>query len=50
MIKVIGAGLPRTGALSPKVALEMLGFGPCYQMVNVLPARLNARPVRAPAR
>ena len=35
-MKIIGAGLPRTGTLSQKVALEMLGFGPCYHMVNVL--------------
>src|SRR2546421_58284 len=35
-MKVIGAGLPRTGTLSQKVALEVLGFGPCYHMVNVL--------------
>src|SRR5579859_293655 len=35
-MKVIGAGLPRTGTLSQKVALEMLGLGPCYHMVNVL--------------
>jgi hypothetical protein len=35
-MKVIGAGLPRTGTLSQKVALEMLGFRPCYHMVNVL--------------
>jgi hypothetical protein len=35
-LKVIGAGLPRTGTLTQKVALEMLGFGPCYHMVNVL--------------
>jgi hypothetical protein len=35
-MKVIGAGLPRTGTLSQKVALEMLGFQPCYHMVNVL--------------
>jgi hypothetical protein len=33
---LIGAGLPRTGTLSQKVALEMLGLGPCYHMVNVL--------------
>jgi hypothetical protein len=32
-MKVIGAGVPRTGTLSQKVALEMLGFGPCYHMV-----------------
>lgn len=35
-MKVIGAGLPRTGTLSQKVGLEMLGFGDCYHMVNVL--------------
>jgi Sulfotransferase domain len=35
-MKVIGAGLPRTATLSQKVALEMVGFGPCYHMVNVL--------------
>ena len=35
-MKVIGAGMPRTATLSQKVALEMLGFGPCYHMVNVL--------------
>jgi hypothetical protein len=35
-VKLIGAGLPRTGTLSQKIALEMLGVGPCYHMVNVL--------------
>jgi hypothetical protein len=35
-MRLIGAGLPRTGTLSQKVALEMLGFEPCYHMVNVL--------------
>ena len=35
-MKIIGAGLPRTATLTQKVALEMLGFGPCYHMVNVL--------------
>jgi len=29
-IKVIGLGLGRTGTMSLCVALEMLGFGPCY--------------------
>lgn len=36
LMRLIGAGLPRTGTLSQKVALEMLGYGPCYHMVNVL--------------
>ena len=35
-MKLIGAGLPRTGTLSQKIALEMLGFAPCYHMVHVL--------------
>ncbi len=33
---VIGAGLPRTATLTQKLALEQLGFGPCYHMVDVL--------------
>jgi Sulfotransferase domain len=33
---VIGAGLPRTGTLTQKAALEMLGLGPCYHWVDVL--------------
>jgi hypothetical protein len=35
-LKVIGAGLGRTGTLSIKLALEQLGFGPCYHMTEVL--------------
>jgi hypothetical protein len=35
-LKVIGAGLPRTGTFSQKVALEMLGFGKCYHMIENL--------------
>lgn len=35
-MRVIGAGLPRTGTLTQKVALEMLGFEPCYHWVNVI--------------
>ncbi len=35
-MRIIGAGLPRTATLTQKVALEMLGFDPCYHMVNVL--------------
>lgn len=34
-MKVIGAGFGRTGTLSLKSALEELGFGPCYHMVEV---------------
>lgn len=35
-MRVIGAGMPRTGTLTQKVALEMLGLGPCYHWVDVL--------------
>lgn len=35
MLAVIGAGLPRTGTLSLKAALERLGFGPCYHMFEI---------------
>jgi len=35
-MNVIGAGLPRTGTLSLKVALEMLGLGPACHMVDLL--------------
>ena len=35
-LKLIGAGLPRTGTLTQKVALEQLGFGPSYHWVNVI--------------
>jgi hypothetical protein len=35
-IKVIGAGMGRTGTLSLKAALEELGFSRCYHMVDVL--------------
>jgi hypothetical protein len=35
-LKVIGAGLGRTGTLSLKLALEHLGFGPCYHMLEIM--------------
>lgn len=35
-IEVIGAGFGRTGTLSLKLALEKLGFGKCYHMLEVL--------------
>ena len=34
-VKVIGAGFGRTGTLSFKKALEILGFGPTYHMLEV---------------
>lgn len=35
-MRLIGAGLPRTGTLTQKVALEQLGLTPCYHWVNVI--------------
>ena len=35
-LKVIGAGLGRTGTLSLKMALEELGFVKCYHMIEVI--------------
>lgn len=34
-LQVIGAGYGRTGTASLKLALEQLGFGPCYHMTEV---------------
>ena len=34
-LQVIGAGFGRTGTLSLKLALEELGLGPCYYMLEV---------------
>lgn len=42
-LEVIGAGMGRTGTLSMKLALEMLGFGPCHHMKELL-----ADPTTAP--
>ena len=33
---VIGAGFGRTGTATLKAALEQLGFGPCYHMLEVV--------------
>ena len=42
-LKVIGAGNGRTGTLTTKLALEQLGFGPCYHMLELMsePARVR---------
>ncbi len=34
-LKIVGAGFGRTGTKSLKVALELLGFGPCYHMTEL---------------
>jgi hypothetical protein len=40
---VIGAGLGRTGTRSLKLALDRLGFGPCYHMAEVFQHPEHAR-------
>src|SRR5579875_2163488 len=35
-LRLISAGLPRTGTLTQKMAFEQLGLGPCYHWVNVI--------------
>lgn len=35
-LEIIGAGLGRTGTLSLKRALEILGYGPCYHMEEII--------------
>ena len=38
-LEIIGAGFGRTGTVSMKAAVEILGFGPCYHMREILMAR-----------
>ena len=44
LLKVIGAGVGRTGTYSLKIALNRLGFGPCHHMEEVL----HNMPVQVP--
>ncbi|HYN89897.1 MAG TPA: sulfotransferase [Ardenticatenaceae bacterium] len=48
-IQIIGAGLGRTGTLSLKVALERLGFDPCYHMIEVFKHPAHVRVWKAAA-
>lgn len=43
MLDVIGAGYSRTGTLSLKHALEILGTGPCYHFTELLKRRHVSR-------
>lgn len=43
MLKVIGSGFGRTGTLSMKMALEQLGYSPCYHMVEVMSDNRRAK-------
>ncbi|HKS98972.1 MAG TPA: sulfotransferase [Rugosimonospora sp.] len=42
-MRVIGVGFGRTGTSSLKSALDMLGFGPCYHMSEVITDRRRVR-------
>lgn len=42
-LEVIGAGFGRTGTMSAKIALEQLGFGPCYHMTEIVKNPFHAR-------
>ena len=44
-LKVIGAGLHRTGTVSTKAALEELGFTPVYHSILTLPPDCRIRAV-----
>jgi hypothetical protein len=44
-LKVIGAGLGRTGTLSLKLALEHIGFGPCYHAMELPLAKFGRAPL-----
>lgn len=41
-LQVVGSGFGRTGTLSTKAALEVLGFGPCHHMKEVLASNAQA--------
>ena len=45
MVKIIGAGLCRTGTTSTVVALDSLGFGPVYHYneVSFRPEKVQGR-------
>ena len=50
-LKIIGAGLARTGTMSLKNALEILGIGQCFHVIELLkePSRLNYLDAKNPA-
>jgi hypothetical protein len=49
-LRVVGAGLGRTGTLSLKLALEKLLGGPCYHMLEVITHPEHVAPWHAAAR
>jgi hypothetical protein len=49
-LSVIGAGFGRTGTHTLNLALEMLGFGPCHHMEDVIASREQMELFRAGGR
>ena len=49
-LSVVGAGLGRTGTLSLKLALEHLGFGPCYHTRELLASGCGGTTTRTRSR
>src|ERR1700733_3581945 len=49
-LSVIGAGFGRTGTHSLKLALEMLGLGPCHHMSDVMQSETQKQGFRAAGR
>ena len=44
-MKVIGAGVGRTGTMSLRLAINQLGLGPCHHMEDVLQSMLSQVPL-----
>jgi hypothetical protein len=45
-VKVIGVGFGRTGTMSLKAALEQLGAGPCFHMIDLIMGDRRERELR----
>jgi hypothetical protein len=44
-LQIIGAGLGRTGTVSLKLALEHIGFGPCYHAMEIVASGRKSIPL-----
>jgi hypothetical protein len=48
-VKLIGAGFGRTGTMSLKAALEQIGHGPCFHMIDLIKGEMELPPWKAAA-
>jgi Sulfotransferase domain len=46
-MKLIGAGFGRTGTMSLKAALEQIGYGPCFHMIDLIKGQMELEPWEA---